>query len=709
MEQKLIITVAILSILFNVFFFLSVSNDIVDNYLLNKTTISFDFTNNKDVDSKEEFLNKIKKFSEDNNVEIAQYSFLSTDKIDIYSTMKGKYKEILFIPNFVFNRNIKVHNFNELLNVGFKNILYIDSKDKDTINRVSETLKENCEIYNVKMEMKNNYFSFNKFFFNENNNYLNVFLLYFLIVSFIIIFYYSMSKKRYLIHKMWGYSNAQIYYIINKPLFISSFLIMWISNFLISEIIYKNILSQIAVKTLIIMLKLNITTILLMFILSIPLFSILCSIANNIRKRELTKMIIVSFGLRMVLFLIIMFSSEQFIAQNTELKEQLNSLKVWKSTENLYNLYDSYPAYDKDDLVKEDIQNEKILKIYKELCDLGKVFIIKTTNFERPKIQGLTVKNEEDIEYSYKVNVNNEEDLYSPYGKNILVDKNYLKKHVVKSVNGENVINMLDNDDDVLNILVPQRYKGYENTIENSFKEWFYFQKVEVTNMYKQARGELENKKSINDLKINLIYIESGQKLFTYNPNSGNASNYVQDSIITVYTENVDNSILAACMGSYIFIESINEYSALKEINSITQKYNIIELNSISSVYDKKGEEIRSVEACRDKLIINVIIMSLFLVIFIMVIVYMYYKSSFSTIIIKSLQGYSFFEIYKPLILTNLFLNMIMLFIEVIIIKKIELYMIVFSLLMTSMDYFIAKFVNKCLIKNGEIQFITGE
>lgn len=143
---------------------MSVSNDIVDNYLLNKTTISFDFTNNKDVDSKEEFLNKIKKFSEDNNVEIAQYSFLSTDKIDIYSTMKGKYKEILFIPNFVFNRNIKVHNFNELLNVGFKNILYIDCKDKDTINRVSETLKENCEIYNVKMEMKNNYFSFNKFF-----------------------------------------------------------------------------------------------------------------------------------------------------------------------------------------------------------------------------------------------------------------------------------------------------------------------------------------------------------------------------------------------------------------------------------------------------------------------------------------------------------------------------------------------------------------
>ena len=123
MEKKLIISVAILSILFNIFFFLHISNNIVDNFLLDKTTVSFYFSTNEQVASKKEFLNKIKSFSEENNVEIAQYSFLSADKIDIYSTMKEEYKEILFVPNIIFNRDVKVHNFDELMEVGFKNIL----------------------------------------------------------------------------------------------------------------------------------------------------------------------------------------------------------------------------------------------------------------------------------------------------------------------------------------------------------------------------------------------------------------------------------------------------------------------------------------------------------------------------------------------------------------------------------------------------------
>lgn len=59
MEKKLIISVAILSILFNIFFFLHISNNIVDNFLLDKTTVSFDFSTNEQVASKKEFLNKI--------------------------------------------------------------------------------------------------------------------------------------------------------------------------------------------------------------------------------------------------------------------------------------------------------------------------------------------------------------------------------------------------------------------------------------------------------------------------------------------------------------------------------------------------------------------------------------------------------------------------------------------------------------------------
>lgn len=69
--------------------------------------------------------------------------------------------------------------------------------------------------------------------------------------------------------------------------------------------------------------------------------------------------------------------------------------------------------------------------------------------------------------------------------------------------------------------------------------------------------------------------------------------NTIKDPIVTVYTENIDNSNLGAYVGSSVFVESENEYSVLKEISSITEKYDINELNSVMSVYDKKEKKSR--------------------------------------------------------------------------------------------------------------------
>ncbi|MSS62599.1 hypothetical protein [Velocimicrobium porci] len=709
MQKKLVIIVVILTMLFNVFFFLHISNSTIDNFLLDKTTVSFYFSTSKYVASKSEFLNKIEDFSKENNVEIAQYSFLSADKIDIYSTMKEKYKEILFVPNIIFNRDIKVNNFDEILEVGFKNLLYIDTNDKDIIERLSETFKNDCDIYYLETTFDNNNFSFNRFFKDIGNNSLPIFSFFVFVFIIVIYFYYSVSKKRYFIYTLWGYTDSRIYYILNKPLYISLLLTTVLSNLLMAGGIYKNIFSRLSLEVFFTMLKLNLVTILFIFILSIPLFWLFCSITNNKRTKGLKKMMMISYFARILLLLLIVFLSEQFFLQKEELKEKSDSLTVWEDTQNLYNLYESYSPYYLDNLAREDILNDKMFKIYKELSELDKSFIIETINFERPKIENLNTKNQEDINYNYKIGAKTEEDLYSPHGKNIVVDKNYLKRHTIKSLDGENAIDKIDNNDNVLNILVPKKFKYYENAIQNSFKEWFYFQKVEVTNMYKEARGQNKVEKSISDLKINIIYIDNNQNLFTYNPNAGDGFNIIKDSIITVYTGNVDNSFLAACFGDYIFIESADEYSALKEISAITQKYNVIELNSIASVYDKKGREIRLVEESINNLILNTIIMSLFLVMFMIIIVYTYYKTFFSTIIIKSLHGYSFCQIYKYLILGNLFINIFVLFLLGIIYKKISLYMVVIIVLMSIIDYFISKIVNGCLIIKGEIQFIKGE
>ena len=129
--------------------------------------------------------------------------------------------------------------------------------------------------------------------------------------------------------------------------------------------------------------------------------------------------------------------------------------------------------------------------------------------------------------------------------------------------------------------------------IEDSFRDWFYFQRVTVTNMYRAAGNKTEIHKNLDDLNINIIYIENNQRYFTYNPYSGDSMNTIADTIVTVYTENIDASTLGSYVGSSVFVEAEDEYSALKEISSITEKYDANELNSVASVYDKKGVEIQ--------------------------------------------------------------------------------------------------------------------
>lgn len=138
MKRLVILAILILTILVNIVSFLYINKNLVDILLFGKTVFTFDSNNSDKSISDENFLNKIIDFSAKKNVEISQYSFLTKNKIDIYSTMKDKYKKILLIPNFIFDKDIKVHNFENINNVGFKNLFYIDTKDSNIIKELSK-------------------------------------------------------------------------------------------------------------------------------------------------------------------------------------------------------------------------------------------------------------------------------------------------------------------------------------------------------------------------------------------------------------------------------------------------------------------------------------------------------------------------------------------------------------------------------------------
>lgn len=706
MKKKSVIVIIILTIFMNIFYFIQVNNNLINSLLFDKTRVIFHFNEKSILD--QEFLNKIIHFSQKNNVEISQYSFLSNNKIDIYSTKKNDYNEILLIPNLLFDKEIRVHNFNEIFNVGFKNLFYINTKNKNIISEFSKDFSEYGKLYDdLEKEDELKYISLKNFINYMDSSFLSIFPLFLFNFILIILFNYLNNKKKYLIYELWGYTKVQIYCIINKIFYKTLFVTILFCNLIMIGIVYLYNLTNVLSKLIPIMILLNLFMVCLLFFVSIILFSLsFINLNSKNEKNRLSNIRLIANLSKFCLLLVVVISFKNLFIEINTLKLNKESVSLWKNTENLYIMSGMYsPAY--EDLALEDELNEKILKVYQDLSALNKVFIIQSLNFERSPIINT---NNEDLDYNYKINVKNEKDLYSPYGKNIMVDKNYLKRNFIKTYyDKKNVLDKIDDNDDVLNVLIPQKFKKYEKTIKESYREWFYFQRVYIPNMYKKVRNKELSKKKIEELKINIIYIENDQSYFTYDSYSGDYRNNVKDPLVTVYTENIDNSVLASTLGVFMFLESENEYKALDEIKNITQKYNATELNSISSVYDKKGEKIIEIEDNLNRLILNIITLYLILITLTLVITYVYYKSYILKIIIKTLYGYDFISTYKDLVLSNLYMYILVFLLISIIYKKISIISIIIGSSMLWIDFIAIKFINKILIYKGEINLIKGE
>ena len=652
MGKKVVVLLTVMTIVINAFSFFHINQNTIDILLYDKTTISFKLYTDKDLS---DILIKINEFSKTNNVEIAQYNFLSSSRKDIYSTMKETYNEILIIPSIFSEEKIKVHDFGELLNVGFKNLLYVNTKNEGIIQKLSDELKGDCEIqYSLPNITRRN-----SMFIYTNRYSLSIYTLFCFLFTLILFFYSSRNRKEIAICRLWGYTYLQTYYIVNRFIYIPLLFPFVLNGLLAGVIIFK-------------------------FGFSNPLLHVIYGV------------------IKLNIILIFIFVINNSFEEKKELDKNLDSLKAWSDTNRLFVLQELYASENYSDLAVEDEFNNKILKVYQDLSKLDKAFIISTLNFERSNAT------DDKYDYTYLYDLENEKDLYSPYGRNIVVDKNYLKRHEIKSVNGKNVVYMIDTDGDVLNILVPQKYKKYERTIEDSFKEWFYFQRVTVTNMYRRAGGKTEIHKDFDDLSINIIYIENNQKYFTYNPYAGDSMNTIEDTIVTVYTENIDASTLGSYVGSGLFVESEDEYSVLKEISSITEKYDANELNSVASVYDKKGEEIQYLRNKKRQSIFDIIIIFLFLILFMMMTTYFYYKLFFREILIKSLYGYPFVYIYKALFRINLLTYIGVIPFVVIVCKRLPLYIVVMLGELFLIDYVVVRVVNKYLFAKSESQLIKG-
>ena len=106
----------------------------------------------------------------------------------------------------------------------------------------------------------------------------------------------------------------------------------------------------------------------------------------------------------------------------------------------------------------------------------------------------------------------------SPAGYRVDICLNFLKLNPILATNGVPIEDQIDWNTSVLNILVPEHLKPYEKYIKSLYLEEFYFRQVIVDNFYNEELGLPLNTTSINELSINIIYVESEQYYFSFDP-----------------------------------------------------------------------------------------------------------------------------------------------------------------------------------------------
>ncbi|PNZ05804.1 hypothetical protein CD131_01550 [Staphylococcus muscae] len=164
-----------------------------------------------------------------------------------------------------------------------------------------------------------------------------------------------------------------------------------------------------------------------------------------------------------IAIILVTMSTLQIISNYKDYQKQIVSLKHWDITQNIYttNMYEV-----------GQVKNRSI----------DKAISVKTKNyFLSSDSQGFIVDMEnfyfDGNYFLYQLNAKENADIESN-GKTIVIDMHYLKRHPIKTNQGDNVMRYMQKEDKTLNILVPIKLKRYEQKIKTNFREYFTFKKI---------------------------------------------------------------------------------------------------------------------------------------------------------------------------------------------------------------------------------------
>lgn len=314
----------------------------------------------------------------------------------------------------------------------------------------------------------------------------------------------------------------------------------------------------------------NVDLKIIILLVSFVVFLAISFLPSNYRKKKIIH----------ILLILICVINFVMIIENTI--ESSKKFMILKSVSNNHNIQKTKSMYrvlwneklDSDDYKKERENNIKAKEFYDRICKNKNAFLIDTDNYV---ILDYKQKN------TYCFNDENPNDVYSPDHDCITVNENYLKYNHIYNTDNKLVINDLKKSKDTLNILVPSKYWKYVDDIKKQYLEYFYFQKVEVDNLYNEKIGESENTMKKDQLTLNMIKVKDHQNYFSYNMRTGDLNNEIWDPITIVYMGEFDSSYEASVLTSSVYYNGNKGNTMLKK--DMNQLDNRIQSRSVYNEY----------------------------------------------------------------------------------------------------------------------------
>ncbi|MDD4850384.1 MAG: hypothetical protein PHO10_06755 [Gemmiger sp.] len=322
----------------------------------------------------------------------------------------------------------------------------------------------------------------------------------------------------------------------------------------------------------------------------------------------------------------------------SEAATQLQKQAVWQQAENVYTLVLKYMEQSRD----EQRTFEKKTKLFFEaLLEKENVFLIAPSFTTDPQSGEIVASS-------------------------IVVDKNYLARHSIKTAAGTSAAAQLVTGDTVRNILVPQSYQAQQDSIERNMRELFFFQKYGVPRMlgYEEPSVSAAAPQA-SDLTLNIIYIPDDIVWFSYDPTvNPNTQNCVINPLVIVDTNNVDTSFYFSYLSSSVFFET-KLHNAYDEIAPLVAQYGLESyFESVRSVYDDYAADLARLLLARNLALAATLILAAILGVSVYLLQAAYFITHQKSITVRHLHGYLLLRILGKILICQWVLDFVVLLIS---------------------------------------------